>query len=441
MANISIADTLHKKIKNELTNFLLKKIQERKKHKRQEAQQEDAGGKISNLSEFFMFMICCIGLLYHLYVITEQYLAYEMVTSTYVKSPDIIIPPAITICMRLKDFIGHLPQNCTKNELNECVLEKYSLHDLMKKYSGNLTENMYFFNFDIDHFYDGNEDINVYLRSKTLQYYFDEHKCVRIKCLLKENLNLNVRYNQKISDNVNTIERRLLENSLRQLYLIDTYLWIKGALNDKYPKYPSKLIEIKILLHEQDTIAHNRDASSITYVTEPYARKPAARLIYNQVATEYLKYPFAHACYNYKKDEKFESRGDCREKCMRDGILRKYGKSGRCLSTSDFDKTVPDIGNCEDDQIDTGCTTKCPLDCNTIQYTPMVAFRFAYKYSNTIRIQLSSIYPQTFVNFSPNFNIVSYLVYAGGIFGIWIGLDIFSSVSFLLKYFVSLIQK
>ena len=434
MANISIADTLHKKIKNELTNFLLNKIQEHAtwKYKRQEAQQ----GKISNLSKFFMFMICCIGLLYHLYAITEEYLAYNMVTSTYVKSPDIIIPPAITICMRLKDFIGHLPQNCAKNEFNECVLEKYSLHDLMNKYSGNLTENMYFFNFDIDHFYDGNEDINIYLRSKTLQYYFDEHKCVRVKCLLKENLNLNVTYNQKISDNVNTIERRLLENNLRQLYLIDTYLWIKGALDDKYPKYPNKLIEVKIILHEQDKIAHNRDASSITYVTEPHVRKPAARLIYNQVTTEYLKYPFAHACYNYTKDEKFESRGDCREKCMRDGILRKYGRSERCLSTTDFDKMVPDIGNCEDDQIDTECTIKCPLDCNTIQYTPMITFRFSYRYLNTIRIQLSSIYPQIFVNFSPNFNIVSYLVYAGGILGMWIGLDVFSSVSFLLKYSV-----
>lgn len=34
-----------------------------------------------------------------------------------------------------------------------------------------------------------------------------------------------------------------------------------------------------------------------------------------------LKYPFESYCYDYFKDLKYDSRGYCREKCIKEGIL------------------------------------------------------------------------------------------------------------------------
>ena len=377
----------------------------------------------SNRLKCLFVLICSAGLLYHLNVITNEYLSYQMVTSTSVLSRDIVEPPAISICVELEDFRAYFPDNCSLGDQNICPLENYSLHDVMNKYSGSLSENLYFFNYESNDFFDENVDQNILLQNQTLQYYFDRHKCIRINCSL----------NNIVSDKTSDINGPGLETDWRQDFLLHVYIWFKGAFKNKHRK---DWANFRIMLHEPKKIAHNRDAPVVLYYWYPDNEPNTAKLNYYQVTTKYLKKPFAHACYDYAKDGNMESRGDCQEKCLRDGILRKYGKVGRCLSTTVYDDTIPYDAPYRDEEIDKECIKKCRLDCNTMQYTPLHVLSARFKYRNSFEVQLLSIYPETFIKFSPQFDLLSYLIYSGGTVGMWIGLSLFSTFSSTTDYLI-----
>lgn len=361
-----------------------------------------------------------------------------MVTSTSVLSPDIVEPPAISMCIELDEFRAYLPENCSVRERNICPTENYSLQDIMKKYSGDLSQNIYFYSYELNEFFGNNSVRNTFLQNQTLQYYFDRHKCIRIPCLLNEKRSYNETHSSLISDNMSYIARRSLEYNLRQTYLLDTHLNITATLQNKQRR---RWIDIYIMLHEFNKIAHDKDASVVKYYWNPDREPNSAKLIYYQVTTKYLKKPFAHACYDYAKDENMESRGDCQEKCLRDGILRKYGKVGRCLSTTVYDNTIPYDAPYQEEEIDKECVKKCPIDCKTIKYAPVVALISFFKYADSFQIQLLSLFPQTFVTYSPQFDLLSYLIYSGGTIGMWIGLSLFSTVSSITDYFIALYRK
>ena len=366
-----------------------------------------------------------------------------MVTSTSIKSPDVIKPPAISMCLQMDEF-ENIPKNCTKMYVNvfgerRCILEEYSLKDLMTKYSGNLSDELYFWDYDKD-FYEQNATANKYFRSKTLQYYYSGHKCVHIPSSIGIELiryHTNHPYNQLsrshgYSDN---IERRTLEHNLDDIYLLDFFLNIRNT------RLIGRLVHLTIFFTEPEKIGHNRDSAFERYFWEPAIEPNVARLNYHQITTKYLKYPFDHDCYEYAKDDSLESKGDCQEKCTKNGTFKKYGRVGRVMSTYTYDDAIPYDAPIIDHEVDSSCIRKCRVDCKTIQYYPVLDFLWFHYRKSVFRIQLLSACPQTFISFSAKFDMLSYLVFVGGIFGMWIGFDLFSSTSSFIDYLIGVCKK
>lgn len=120
-------------------------------------------------------------------------------------------------------------------------------------------------------------------------------------------------------------------------YLIDFRIDINDTIRNTFQeKWESA--KLTVLIHQANKIPHSRDAPFVKYFWQPEKEPNVVQLLYNQITTHYLKSPFESNCYDYVLDDKLASRGDCREKCIKDGILKKYGKVGRCQATTIYDR-------------------------------------------------------------------------------------------------------
>ena len=389
--------------------------------------------KSKKITKLLILLLCTIGLIYHLIITTIEYLSYEMVTLTTIELPDFIEPPAISLCLDLMDF-RQLPINCTREEFdssNRCSLNYYSLNELMNQYSGNLTSELQFTNYEKgkhNKFY-GKDDVhNQYHQSRTLTYYHSGFKCVRIPSGIFIN---HTNINQDM-----IIERRILEHYSKEKFFLEFTIDVQSSLNlsSSSSNTTNDWVYVTLFLHEYKKIGHKYDQSFVRYFWQPFVEPNVARLNYHQITTKYLKYPFSHNCYDYSVNSKLESKGDCIEKCTKDGIIKKYGKVGRVTSTYEYDNYVPHNGSTFDEDIDKYCVNKCPLDCNTIMYNPILAFLWTSSVKKIFRVQLSPTYPITYVTYIAKFHLLSYLIYMGGIFGIWVGMSVFTSTSFVINH-------
>lgn len=387
--------------------------------------------KSKKITKLLILFLCTIGLIYHLTITTIEYLSYEMITLTTIELPDFIEPPAISLCLELMDF-KQLPTNCTREEFdskNRCSLNYYSLNELMNQYSGNLTSELQFINHEKgkhNKFYDKDDVHNQYYQSRTLTYYHSGFKCIRIPSGMFIN---------HTSINQDTIiERRRLEHYSKDKFVLEFTIDVQSSLNFTISSSNPGWACVTLFFHESDKIVHKYDQPSVWYFWQPTVEPNVAQLNYYQITTKYLKYPFSHNCYDYSVDSKLESKGDCIEKCTKDGIIKKYGKVGRVTSTYEYDNYFPHDGPTFDEDIDKYCVKKCPLHCNTIIYNPILALLWTSHVKEIFRIQLSPTYPTTYVTYIAKFDMLSYLIYIGGIFGIWVGMSVFTSTSFLINY-------
>lgn len=395
--------------------------------------------------KIFLTLICILGLSYHLVITTIEYFKYDMVTMTTIYSPDVFEPPAISMCISLKDF-NQLPKNETESIKH--IINKYSLDQLMNEYSGDLTNELQFYDSDDNYFnfYNKSEPENIYFQRKCLQYFYSNNKCIRVPT----SIGLDIILNRTFTKSTEKYDRRLLEHNLDDILLIDFMLDIASSTNTSMETVNS--IFVRIFFHEQSKIGHNRDSPFVRYYWEPTignskGEPNVARMNYHQINTIYMKYPFKHNCIDYDHSSvsdisNIESRGDCQEKCYAIGIYKKYGKIGRVLSTAIFDKYVPYDSPIFDSDIDSQCMKLCRVGCKTVQYNPMLGFLWTHYYRpHVFRIQLLSSYPQTFISFSEKFDILSYLIYMGGIFGMWVGLDLLKTTSTVVDYITKIFEK
>ena len=338
-----------------------------------------------------------------------------------------------------------MPKNCSKMRVRngaKCDINNYSLNDLMNVYSGNLSNELYFWNYEKEDFYNSHDETNNYYRKKTLQYYFSSHKCVRIPIWAGKELLLNyTQRNRTRKENdigLNTITRQAFESNLEDLFLLEYFLDVKHSLN----KTNYACLFVTIFFHEHDTIGHNHDSPFARYWWDPGAEPNVARLHYQQITTNYLKYPFKHNCIKYDKNSTYGSKGDCVEACTKKEIFKKYGKVGRVQSTVVYDDIVPKDAPFKDEESNMKCNQICHLDCNTVQYNPKLAFLWSHNNrKHVFRVQLLSGYPQTFISFSAKFDMLSYFIFVGGIFGMWMGLDLFTSTSNCIQYLCKIGKK
>lgn len=372
-----------------------------------------------------------------------------MVTVTTIKSPDTIFPPAISMCIRMYNF-NQLPKDkCSRTSHKiypYCTANDYPLNDLINKYSGNLAEHLQFYDLEQDNFADKNDTMNRHFQEQTLQYYFSGHKCIRIPT----SIGIDIMMNRTHDTSRTQYDRRTLEHNLDDILLIQFTLDIVSSIETDLVSNSS--INIAIFFHEHSKLGHNRDSPIGRYYWEPVipGRKGepnVARMNYHQVTTKYMRHPYEHGCIDYNDSSSssskiFESKGDCQEKCTRDGILEKYGNVGRVVSTTIFDDSVPYDAPTFNQDIDFNCMKKCRVDCNTIQYNPMLGFLWTnYARPHVFRVQLLSSYPETFITFSAKFDILSYLIFMGGIFGMWVGLDLLTTTSAAINYLTKIFKK
>lgn len=388
-----------------------------------------------------IFIVCTIGLAWHLIVTTSIYLSYELVTLTSTQLESVITPPLLNVCIRLEDFHPYFPKNCTRKVLVSgrkvnCVIEQYSLQMLMNNYSGAMIENTYFYNYD-DYRIDNFASSSYYdmFPGFLLEYYFLKSKCIQIPTLLNVR-NGKVIYDTIIGNRSNDInfsldKKHLESQDMEEIFLLDTFLGVQHSIGH------GKWIDVAIFLTDStNRVPHHRDQ---TYLHNFYDSSKTAddvsKISYYEVVTRYMTYPYGHDCYDNSNkviNETFESRGDCIEKCTNEGLLKKYGSVGRVMSTTEYDTYIPFNAPTYDEHIDRMCNSKCKVHCLTKQYFPIQLLLWNHFRHDKLRIQLLYMYPQTSVMFAAKFDLLSYFIFIGGICGIWVGLDLFSCATYFI---------
>lgn len=383
-------------------------------------------------TKFIVIAICSIGLLYHLVMTTVEYFSYEMVTSTSISSPEEIIPPAMSFCLYIRAFdqldaFKEVKCNGDYYSRNQSCLNRVSLNSLMNNHTRNISYGIDFFEFGA---YKKISDKSEYFRRKTFHYYSAKYKCLVIPGTIGSEMINDYFYKDNIPKgvNINTIKRQILENNFDDPYILDYKVNMEKVTNTT-----NTWLFVTLFFHDAKMIGHNRDYHFVRYFWDKKAEPNVARLNYQQITTKYLKYPFQHKCHDYSKDGNIESKGHCHELCTHDGLLNKHGSVGRVVSTTVFDDNIPYDSPSFDTKIDLECTLKCRLDCKSVTYTPILDFLWknAVNY-NSFRVQWISSYPQTFISFSAKLDLLEYFIFTGGIFGMWLGLDvlIFASSTF-----------
>lgn len=109
--------------------------------------------------------------------------------------------------------------------------------------------------------------------------------------------------------------------------------------------------------------------------------------------------------------------------------------------------TIDKLKRWFEDDIDKECHSHCTVDCNTNHFSTIVLHKWlynqTYKYGlemtrDYFMLQMSSNHPITSVQYTSKFDLVSYLIYVGGIIGMWIGIDFLYIGSGLISSILSM---
>lgn len=423
---------------------------------------ENGANKWQILIRVLPIIACTLGLVSHAYIVTKEYLAYEMVTSTSVSLRDVFVPPAISICIPFTCMPTYLPLYCKVIKYEGvpefCDLNMVPLDELMFKHSPDLSETLNFWDNIVFWWYMETDVFeNEARKQMTSQYFYDDHKCIKIPTSTvfpiltaddKSDIK-NSTYRYMLGKSIpdmrfvpKYVERRKIEDRLQEIFLTDLKLNIKRITNGTFhinrPYAP-----MSVIMHDKNMYPHRSDNPSVLYEWNSDKEANAIKFLYNQINTIYLEYPFEHKCKNYNSytNPRIESRGDCIEQCSYAKLYDRYrgNVSERLMTQHSIFSNRTTGGAWNNDDIDKECHGHCTVDCDTNYFSSIVLHKWLYNQTidrypdvrypeveltrDYLRLQMASYHPITKVQYTVKFDLISYLIFVGGIIGMWVGID------------------
>lgn len=341
------------------------------------------------ISKACILCVLKVILIYQLIDICELYFSRQMITRTSMVKPEYIEMPAMSVCYLL---CYNLIYNQSMQGL-PCFYEmflKYSTKDWDSK-TLNFTDlvgvigvrdpNTYKLNF--------HNPISKYQSFQPDEYYIDEFKCFTFNNLLHGEL-----FNSKRLE-YNMIPMTMIEYQFKRKGIYYFYMHQPNS----YVRY-SNLREMFV----SGRITNNIYQYTITSAT-------------------LLQYPYATNCYHYK-----ESREACYETCVQRICNQQYNKSALPFVRM---KNSTYSGAFRDESFPKPITRACRKACSKPDCKMQI---ITYKNKNLNAMDMHSDYGlkvdgcrfHTHSEYLSKLNLIDFIFYLGGLFGLWLGLNFIS---------------
>lgn len=393
-----------------------------------------------------LFLSCLCGNVYQISQISSIYFAYPMNTQVAVRYPSLIDPPSQTVCFYLIELFDWQWIIDSHNE----TLTILGLHD-EKNVSNIITHVMsldYYAKLSATSMIIRNMNVSTILN---LTISFDQiFEQVNIFDPLKQ---IEALRHKEIEKNFK------IHSFLRTIHKCFMFQQVKPRI---YPNIkinriftiPGFLYQIKV---KSET---NERTTNVLLAYSPQGQLPRSgfyrfikvnteyklfSMTYQQYENQFLPPPFETKCIRYSSDTAYKSRADCFDDCViRSGFTHDdlEGKvvpgplmtelmAGEIpLPPSDFvfkPKLWSLVAKIEDQ-----CASDCSrTDCNSVVFVPVLQSVMERKETSFMTFSLSV--PATNTTFSQKVTFTEYATDLVSTFGFWLGISLFSTLSFLYR--------
>ena len=393
-----------------------------------------------------LFLSCLCGNVYQITKISSIYFAYPMNTQVSVGYPSLIDPPSQTICFYLLEIFDWPKVIKSQPE----ALAILGLHD------------------ETNH-------SRIIAHVKTLDYYAKlSATSMMIRDLnVSSILSLTIAFEQifqqvNIFDPLKQIETLKTKEILKEFkihYFLRTIhkCFMFQQVNPRiFPVIKiNRMFTIPGFLYQIRLRDSTNDrTTNVLLAYSPQGQLPRSgfyrfikvnteyklfSMTYQQYENQFLPPPFETKCISYSSDTIHKSRADCFDDCViRSGftyddlegkvvpgpLLTQSMASDIPLSPSDFvfkPKLWSLVAKIEDQ-----CASDCHrIDCNSVVYVPVLQSVMDRKETSFITFSLSV--PATNTTFSQKVSFTEYATDLVSTFGFWLGISLFSTLSFLYR--------
>ena len=306
---------------------------------------------------------CLFGMGVHLWILSNDYLKYQVKSEMIIKQKKFIQDPAISLCLNLEST------NMTIRDvlqLRSDVIKTEMVHKLLARQSFTMRPVM---------------------KKNLLDYVRNGKKCTRFQTNFTSRALMNI-----ITQDINS----------------------KVVLSFTFSNDPRQR-SYSILVHDKNTLVRGFQDNQGFLDFNPIDLSRTWR--YSMIKTKYLKHPYSN-CVSYSL-KGMESRSECVERCIRSSLHSEtsiayeqftYDRMNdqRLVSSEMYAKYLP------------FCSSKCPNDCNTRLY------HTDYKlHMKPLESQVEDSGFETLISFTASFSFMEYLVYAASVTGFWFGLAVY----------------
>lgn len=393
-----------------------------------------------------LFLMCLCGNVYQISQISSIYFAYPMNTQVSVRYPNATEPPSQTVCFYLLEVFNW----SQVLELNPRALDILGIHD--EKNESNIITHVMSLGYSaklsatsmitremnvssilslvipFDQIFG---DIKLFdpLKQIIIMKSTDAHQHFNIRtflrtiyvCFMFEQLNPHIYPNIKIN----------------RMFTIPGFLYqikVKNEANDRTTN--------ALLAYSPSSQLPRSGFYRFIKVNTEFK---LFSMTYQQYENQFLPPPFETSCIKYSGDTDYQSRADCFDDCaIRSGrtydaldqrvlpgplLTREMGHEVP-LPASDFifKESLWSLVVKIEDQCAKDCSR---IDCNTIVHVPVVQSVMERKETSFMTFALAA--PATNTTFTQKLSFTEYATDLASTFGFWLGISLFSSMSFLYR--------
>ena len=373
---------------------------------------KESGKNSGKCFKFVWLSLCLIGVIYHLYDTTSDFLKYPTGSQVTITNQKEFLPPAMSVCFNYYEII--IPESLSPEArkiwhkeqcyifrsykyLPQCtqILGNITYSEMLKNKTVNIADIM--MNFP-----------GIYAPAREFTEYFRlGQKCVKL-ALFKD-------------------KRKLLSLSDMDDLSGDSPVILQAYFNVAFRTFPK--LHSRIGIHNSHTLFRLRKGSSFEVTAEDKGDN-YFRVDSQLIESRYLKYPFESNCADYDGKE-YESRSECFELCYGGREGRSNDQHG-FITTDNYDLLKYEMfygKNEKDKNLENECYKKCRTDCTTTRYHGSLMSKFALEgFDGLFGISLFSSYPSIRVVMIPSFGLTSFIIFAASVTSLWFGCSIFVTV-------------
>ena len=191
-----------------------------------------------------------------------------------------------------------------------------------------------------------------------------------------------------------------------------------------------------LYIHPENVLSHLREGNA-RYIRFKFGAENFFQITYDYIESNYLPHPYESNCVNYSST-RFESLGDCVERCYEANYKMKHDAHFGVISTINY--TEVNVGNAAeikyDHEIDSNCCAKCRIGCETINYVSIINSQFIiHEMINVFALSIASMRQYVYVTSTAGFGACSFVIYLASIISLWLGFSVYGSPIDVINYF------